>query len=498
MDDDHLSFSLPVKPPAESCVDRGVGKGKGGKGKGGKGKEGKGKGGKGGDKMSRRRNEEKGIWQVPGLSRKAEAHSEGGKKGVSSELPYCNDTCDELNDYEFPTASYEVGLTLSILSTPSSTVDALNTFFNSQIMKHLSVCSYDYMNHSRRRLQLEGSILEVLFNAMYDGTGNCAMMEYAPSLVGTCAKFTINTDITYDAGVPSQFEDQILAAIVAECDAITDLKEVEKTFDPCPLITVGYVDPDALPEEKPSTSPTAAITVEKTSRAPSTNPQNGAGGTGVATSGPAVAPTVSTEPPSVSSQPSVTPQPSPDDDTGGFAAGLGGGISVSTGEGDDDSELVIALGIGGVLLCLILLASYYRRGNDGSRKRDFMSLDDGDEDVDEGYLNETHEDTTFDSSSPGRPGIRPVIDVCEYSSSEDEESPTSIQEPPALYSIHKPLGESHLPQDVHKCTSATCDLCNRREMTEFVSIAPPQPPRSPETMPSNATRPYKATDFVSL
>jgi hypothetical protein len=55
----------------------------------------------------------------------------------------------------------------------------------------------------------------------------------------------------------------------------------------------------------------------------------------------------------------------------------------------------------------------------------------------------------------------------------------------------------HVSTDVHQCSSATCDVCerNRQRGVTFLSTESPSHPRS---IPSDASREYAASDTVSL
>jgi len=58
----------------------------------------------------------------------------------------------------------------------------------------------------------------------------------------------------------------------------------------------------------------------------------------------------------------------------------------------------------------------------------------------------------------------------------------------------------HTMGDVHMCSSATCEICERRRQmgVTFVKTSAPPMPERPPSVPSNATRDYVAEDVVAL
>ncbi|KAL7570930.1 hypothetical protein ACA910_002563 [Epithemia clementina (nom. ined.)] len=639
---------------------------------------------------------------------------QGGKKlKWTAGSAYCDDYCDQLNDYTSLTANFDVGLTLSILGEPSLTVEALNAFFNSKIGPSLAVCYFDYNGDWRRRLQQDsGSILAIFFDTIYDGAGTCPT-DAQTTLAGLCSKFTINTDVMYESGDPAALEDEILNAIVAQCDAIAALENVEATFDPCPYITVEYVGPeeeddqggtgvvggvgsgqsdgadgtdqdtttdtedgtesegdtsqsgDADGTDQDTTTDTEDGTesegdtsqsgdADGTDQDTTTDTEDGtesegdtsqsgdADGTDQDTTTGTEDETESEGDTSQSGDADGTDQDTttgtedePDSqgdtsqsgdadgtdqdtttgtedgtdsegdtsqsgdadgtdqetttgtedgtdsqgdttdsennsgtdgqdgtsgeagegtgsdavegtgsDSAGGGAGTGGNETGDTqtggtsdksvnntegtteegtvtgdendgdaatvagiGEGtvviaeDDENGRAVAWGIGGILfgLCLfcLLLANRRRQIEEDYRNRkQFVSLDDeyyGDDRDDDDADSHTYEDT----SSPGRPGIRSVLDICEDSFADDKEIPTCTPTAPALYTVQKPLGKAQPYQDVHKCASAMCPHCKAaNSKTEFVPIA--RPPPGPPTFPNDAKRHYQADDVISL
>ena len=64
--------------------------------------------------------------------------------------------------------------------------------------------------------------------------------------------------------------------------------------------------------------------------------------------------------------------------------------------------------------------------------------------------------------------------------------------------LEMPLGKLAHPQgDVHVCSSATCDVCEKRRQ-QFVQFIPTGTPPRPSSLPSDASREYVAEDTVEL
>jgi hypothetical protein len=58
----------------------------------------------------------------------------------------------------------------------------------------------------------------------------------------------------------------------------------------------------------------------------------------------------------------------------------------------------------------------------------------------------------------------------------------------------------HTKGDVHMCSSATCEVCERKRQmgVTFVKTTTPPTPSRPESLPSDASREYVAEDVVAL
>lgn len=58
----------------------------------------------------------------------------------------------------------------------------------------------------------------------------------------------------------------------------------------------------------------------------------------------------------------------------------------------------------------------------------------------------------------------------------------------------------HTKGDVHMCSSATCEVCERKRQQGviFIKTSTPPTPKRPDAIPNNATRDYVAEDVVAL
>jgi len=162
-----------------------------------------------------------------------------GGTGKKSSMPLCSDYCDMLNSYEFPTATYKINMTLSVLDTPQAAAAAVEELLQTEIAGSLAVCTS--ATRGRRRLdEAEGSMLAVDFSVAEETSTDCSGIPWDPSYEGVCATFVVTSTVTYDIGDPDQFVGDILDAITEECDTIAALEPVEEAFDPCTYLQIDY------------------------------------------------------------------------------------------------------------------------------------------------------------------------------------------------------------------------------------------------------------------
>lgn len=164
-----------------------------------------------------------------------------------------------------------------------------------------------------------------------------------------------------------------------------------------------------------------------------------------------------------------------------------------SGDGTATSAGTIVGATAGALALLLLLMFLAKRNKDSDEVSHLKFVDD-----DETYVNE-FEGKGGDSDTDSQ-GNRRVHVVGESDSvmsgwtgySVDEDSIASGGDDSGKLGHH--LG------DVHICSSATCELCEKRRqmgVTFIKTSAPPMPERSP-SIPRDATREYVAEDVVAL
>lgn len=157
----------------------------------------------------------------------------------------------------------------------------------------------------------------------------------------------------------------------------------------------------------------------------------------------------------------------------------------NAGDEDDDAGMIIGATAGALALLLLLMFLAKR-----NRKDDEVS-----------HLKFVNDDETFVQefeSKTGNDGRRvhvigetdSVMSGWTGYSMDDEYSQDSDRS--------GRLG--HTKGDVHMCSSATCEVCERKRQmgVTFVKTATPPAPSRPESLPSDASREYVAEDVVAL
>jgi hypothetical protein len=224
-----------------------------------------------------------------------------------------------------------------------------------------------------------------------------------------CTNADVMTDVRYNTGVnDSAVEDAIYDAFIEHCTEMKDIDGIVDTFDPCPTIFIRPVDPD-----------TGGVTA--------------------------------TSPPVIDG--GGVPAPDTDDNNNTTDRGVVAPIVESSSQASTEGNDITGAGIFGIILAafimlLALIALLIRRRRTHGR-RQLHKLDQNDTFmIDDGTNNNTG------SSSPGR-----------FNDEDDSMLDSRYGMYPEGQTEGMILGAKNLHQDVHKCTSATCNLCeaHRRE-----------------------------------
>ena len=270
----------------------------------------------------------------------------------------------------------------------------------------------------------------------------------------TCTNTDVSADVRYNEGVDdSLIEGAIYDAFIARCTEMKDIEGVVDTFDPCPTIAVN----PAPAEPSPSQSPVESI--------------------------------AETEPPIIDD--GGVPVPDEDDTNSTDVAPVVEQVEKSS---SDDKDLTGAGIFGIVLLFLVLLAFLlffiHRRRRRNNDRRRLAKLD----------QNDTFMIDDGNTGSPGR-----------FSDGDDSMIDSRYGMYPEGQTEGMILGSRKPNQDVHKCSSATCNLCEARRQSNITFLpttnggilgirplvhADAQPPTSDAS--KTTSRSYEVEDTVVL
>ena len=541
--------------------------------------------------------------------------SPGHSHAPAMVLPFCDKYCESLDESSLSTVVYRVQLTLSILDTVEATGNALEDLFDSVVASELSpVCKEWGTRRKARRLQdTPGTIVQVDFSVASNPTGDCSPVDADPTLTGACANYFVDAAIQYDGDDPNQYQVLLEEAVASNCDAIASLEQVEEAFDPCPYVIIAPVD--VINGNNPTGDAGDSNNDDPQQHGDDDNDgdddtDSSGGDQDSPNSGGSEGDLFVEDDQDSDSTNDETE--GDDDDSQGPAA-----LKVTDTNDDGSSRRVwpwIVVALCGLLICCTYCCLFAFQA---SRRDHYAHKKLGEEEdeiaVQKGILGSivpdqsSGEESTVDTSSPGRPGIRSWdgsdgfnggaehaddaecpssdgdlqtgreglgsskarqsvdpgtngyytatgniledpcgrIQVCcptyqgtnsigsaghlssghkhksnslsnrngkgdirvltsliDDATSVDDEwdepevssaYPATIQ--PALFTITDNLGESQPHQNVHRCTSALCQLCSKNKAPKFVSV---QAPASPPSIPRDATRDYSLEDSVSL
>lgn len=246
----------------------------------------------------------------------------------------------------------------------------------------------------------------------------------------------------------------MLDAFTDRCEEMKGIEGVVDTFDPCETIHVTKINTEYSPDDKPAASPVAPPVAPPVAYTDTSVGEDGEGATLVPDQGSdetnstdrGVAPVIA----------GAESQASPEDN----GIGAGGVIGIA----------MAAL----VLLALLALLLRRRRKRNGDRKHDMEQVG----------------DDTFmlDDGSPVKSGY----------SDEDSAMGSRFGMYPEGQSEGMILGSKSMNQDVHKCSSATCTLCETRRQASVQFFPIKGPLRKQQNRNDIDTRAYGLEDTVNL
>lgn len=181
------------------------------------------------------------------------------------------------------------------------------------------------------------------------------------------------------------------------------------------------------------------------------------------------------------------------DDVAVDGIGVAQAVGESTNDGITNAGTIVGATAGGLALFLFLLL-WAKRNKNSDEVSHLKFVED-----DDTFVHEFEgKNGGFDSDSDAEGRRVHVIGESDsvmsgwtgYSVDEDSVCPEADQS--------GKLG--HATGDVHMCSSATCEICERRRQmgVTFVKTSAPPMPERPPSVPSNATRDYVAEDVVAL
>lgn len=292
-----------------------------------------------------------------------------------------------------------------------------------------------------------------------------------------CVNVDVDTDFYYVGNDTSHFESLLYDTLLENCDAMTTIQGVIATWDPCMTLEITRnTPPDAGSEG---------------SGGDDGDGDKGAGGDSAGDG---------------------------TDETGGNSTD-GGAVGIAEDPEEDDDGVsafaFIGVAIAGLLLILLALFAVRRQreyGDDAQLMKHQELDDDLDETLSDGKAGETVSEES--SGSPGRYKSRLTHVVGEEDSvfsgwtGYTEKEPAQYDWQAAETQRAQALGgmgamDSSYQNDVHKCSSATCDLCekNRQAGLQFISTGLPSNAKTHISLPvlqTESKRTYVARDTVTL
>ena len=430
-------------------------------------------------------------------------------KGVKGEYcPTIISACSllETEQAEFGTFQFVVDLKLAITSPIEEVLLKLQNYLGEELSQELAACvDFDV----RRRLQ-ENTIMKLDLDVTQDTTTPCV----ETTTTGTCVNVDVNMKVTHDDGNANAILTSISQAIQDRCDSIKGLEGIVDTFDPCPFsitgVGEGSTGGDSTTDEGDSS------TEDKDGSGSDT--EGGDGSVGSGSGGDATGGEDGDS--SIGSGGDTTDSEGEEGSSGG--SGTDGDGSSTEGEdsgieeedgGDgsggiaaivttrDSEEGVqpggyITISVAAALLLLMLLFVVRRRREYEAATRHKYLIDEIDEDETETYL----KDSDADSQDQQDRQVHVVGEADSVFSGWSGFTGDRQRDNGGLLYPDKyggSMDNSFLNQDVHKCASATCELCERKRRAG-IQFVPSKMPSHSSTVPNDAPRHYMTGDTVTL
>lgn len=457
----------------------------------------------------------------------APTKSSKGSKG--SYCPTIVSACSlmEMEQAEFGTFDYVVDLKLAIDKPVADVVDTLQTYLQDALSVELAAC-VDFDVRRRRRLQ-DSSIMKLELTATEDTDAACPETFTDAS----CANVDVAMKVTHDEGDADVIRNTLLQAVKNRCADIQALDGIVDTFDPCPFISItgaagnggtSDVTGDGSEENaigEGSGEGDGSSTGEGTSGSDGgssagggTSGSDGGSSTGGGTSGSDGTGSSGSDNSGADSGEDGTTTDG-GDGTSGATSGTNGsnGEDGEDGNGDDKGIAMvvqtqsteervktpgyIAMGaaVGIILLLLLLVARRRREYYAATKHKHFVGEEDDDTET---YLKDSDEDS-FEQTEHRTAHIVGEADSVFSGWSGFTKDQRRGNEGLYPEGYNDSLDESYENQDVHQCSSATCELCERKRRAGVTGLQ-----FVPASMPShssnghNETRHYMTEDTVAL
>lgn len=410
----------------------------------------------------------------------------------------------EMDEADFPQASYLIDFSLAITGELDDVLETLEDYLEEEFRGLTACFEFDVR---RRRLQ-DANLLAIDVDVTQDT--QAATSESACPAGATCVNVDVVVEATHDDGDTALIGEMLLQAMTERCEAMKSLEGIADAYDPCPTIVItpgagtGGV---TLGDGTDGDGSTPGDGTEGDGGEGST-PDDGTGGEG-STPGDGTDGEGSTPGDGTDGEGST---PGDGTDGGGFTEGdagddSGGSDGADGGDGEDDNVGLaavvdqrtsedgvetggyITIGVSALIILFVLLFAVRRRNEyHDSFSHKHLVNEGGDDDDDSTYLKGSEEDSQQDQRNVHVVGEADSVFSGWTGFSGERDHGGLYRDGPADSDAH---------QDVHKCSSATCELCEaqRRSGLQFV---PTRMPSHSSHLPTGSSRRYLSEDTVHL
>ena len=399
---------------------------------------------------------------APTSSTYAPTYSGKGKGGEDCPTMWSACSLLEMGQAEFDTFNYVVDMKLAITDPEVSNVlEALQDYLEDELNQALSGC-YDFDVRRRRRLQ-ETGIMKIEVDVSEDPTTDCTQTS-----TGQTCDVDIGLEVTHDEGDADLIRTTLLNTIMSHCTAIKELPGVDNVLDPCASISISG-------EETTDGSGSSPSTGNGDSDGGTTDSGDLTGGDGDGT---------------------TQGDGETDEDDGGDAAAV---VQTRSSQEKVQARGYVSIAVSAALVLLLLLLLAARKRKYASAMQHKYLEDDGGDDETETYLRDS--DTDSQDVQPRQVHIVGEADsVFSGWTGFTGDRRTNSKDHGGLYpdDYNGSYDESYMNQDVHRCASATCEVCERNRRAGIQFIPSRMPSHSSTIMPFNAERHYATEDTVVL